>query len=430
MSRSNHFKVRGSAVRAYHRVAARAALFVALLASVTSAATGEEYRLGSQDRLNIRVVEWQTVEGTFREWSAVSGEYAVNASGKLSLPFIGELTAAGKTTEEISETIETTLQQKFGLSDKPEAAVELAQYRPFYVAGDIQTPGQYPYTPDLTVLKAISIAGGMRREASGGRVERDLINAKGNFDVLSDERVRLLVRRARIEAELQDRPDIEVPEEIASDPMLPGILANEKAIMETRQKKLSLQLQALDDLKGLLQQEVTSLEKKVATQTRQVELAKEELAGIGSLAEKGLVVNTRVLSSERTIAEMESKLLDFETAILTARQDISKATQDAINLQNTADSELAVERQEVEAKLVENNIMLETQRGLMSEALTLAPAAAAELDKLSAEPSITIVRSVNGRSTAMLADENSAVWPGDVVKVEWDLPPAGQLSGQ
>jgi len=419
----------GSALQAAFRSSTRAVLGISLIALATSTAVAEEYRLGSQDKLNIRVVEWQTVEGNFREWSAVSGEYSVSAAGSLSLPFIGEVTAAGRTTAEIAETIETTLQQKFGLSDKPEAAVELAEYRPFYISGDVQTPGQYPYAPELTVIKAVSLAGGVRRDLSGGRAERDLINAQGDFEVLSDERVRLLVKRARIDAELAGKTEIEVPQDIASNPKLPGILADEKAILETRQKKLSLQLQALDDLKNLLQQEISSLEKKVATQTRQVELAREELEGVGSLAEKGLVVNTRVLSSERTIADMEGKLLDYETAILTARQDISKADQDAINLKNTADSELAVERQEIEARLIENGINLETQQGLMAEALELAPAAAAARDR-SAEPSITIIRTVNGRTTAILADENSAVWPGDVVKVNWELPAPRQFSGQ
>jgi len=380
----------------------------------------EEYRRGSQDKLNIRVVEWQTVEGTFREWSAVSGLYTVGASGKLSLPFIGEVTATGKTTAEIAETIETTLQQKFGLADKPAASVELAEYRPFYIAGDIQSPGKYPYTPELTVLRAISIAGGLLREESG-RVERDIIDAKGSYDALADKRVRLLVRRARIEAELQGKSEIEVPEEIASDPKLPGILADERAIMEAQQKKLDLQLKALDDLKSLLTQEIDSLEKKIAAQQRQVDLAKKQLQSVDALAEKGLVVNTRVLDSERNIADMESKLLDYETAILEARQEISKADQDAIDLKNTLESDLAIDRQETEAQLVETEIQMNTQRGLLAEAAARAPAAALREDPR-AEPKITIIRTVNGKSTAMLASESSAVWPGDTIKVEVELP--------
>jgi polysaccharide biosynthesis/export protein ExoF len=119
----------------------------------------------------------------------------------------------------------------------------------------------------------------------------------------------------------------------------------------------------------------------------------------------------------------------FYFAELRARQDISKATQDAVNLKSGAESELAIERQEVEAKLIENNIKLETQRGLMAEALALAPSAIQRTDAM-AEPAISIVRSVDGRVSTILADENSSVWPGDVIKVNWEQAPEPQFSGQ
>ncbi|TIP76665.1 MAG: sugar ABC transporter substrate-binding protein, partial [Mesorhizobium sp.] len=103
-------------------------------------------------------------------------------------------------------------------------------YRPFYISGEVQTPGQYPYVPDLTVLRAMSIAGGVRR-ADGQRYARDMINAKGEFDVLQDQRVRLIVRRARIEAQIADKPTFDVPKEVADDPKLASIVADEMAIL-------------------------------------------------------------------------------------------------------------------------------------------------------------------------------------------------------
>ena len=134
------------------------------------------------DKLHIRVVEWQTAEGAVRDWSTISGDYIVGPSGSISLPFIGEMPAAGKTTAEIAAAIGEGLQQKFGLPDRPEASVELAEFRPVFVSGDVQTPGKYPYDPQLTVLKAVSLAGGLRRSADAGlRIERDFINARGNL---------------------------------------------------------------------------------------------------------------------------------------------------------------------------------------------------------------------------------------------------------
>src|SRR5947209_2894319 len=72
-------------------------------------AVADDYRLGSQDKLTIAVAEWQTVEGTFRDWSAVNGDYTVGPSGTLSVPFAGELQAAGKTTFEIATAISEAL---------------------------------------------------------------------------------------------------------------------------------------------------------------------------------------------------------------------------------------------------------------------------------------------------------------------------------
>ncbi|RUW10815.1 polysaccharide export protein, partial [Mesorhizobium sp. M1A.F.Ca.IN.022.05.2.1] len=116
-------------------------------------AVAGDYRLGPQDKLNIRIAEWQTVDGTFRDWSSINGDYSVGPAGTLSVPFVGEMQAAGKTTSEIAAAIGLALQRKLALPDKPEASVEMAQFRPFYISGEVQNPGQFPYVPDLTVLK-------------------------------------------------------------------------------------------------------------------------------------------------------------------------------------------------------------------------------------------------------------------------------------
>ena len=66
---------------------------------------------------------------------------------------------------------------------------------------------------------------------------------------------------------------------------------------------------------------------------------------------KGWWSTQRVLSIEQTIAELEGKVLDMETASLRAKQDIAKATQDATALQNDRDAEIAQDRQQTEADI-------------------------------------------------------------------------------
>jgi exopolysaccharide production protein ExoF len=392
-------------------------LLVLAVALAAVPAQAEEYRLGTMDKLRIKVVEWQTAEGAVRDWSMISGDYTVGPSGNISLPFVGEMPADGKTTSEIADAISEQLQQRFGLLDRPDASVELAEFRPVFISGDVQTPGKYPYAPDLTVLKAVSLAGGVRRAADAGlRVERDFINARGNYDVLVAQRNGLLAKRARLIAETGGQEEIEFPKELQESDEGRKLIADETAFKAARDRQLSVQLKAIEDLKTLLQNEVASLEKKITSQNRQIDLAREELQGIGNLADKGLVVNARVLTIERSIAELEGKVLDMETAALRAKQDISKASQDATNLQNDREAEIAQERQQAEAEIEGLNLKIAMYKDLMAEAMARDPQAALSTGAAAAV-SYSIVRKAGDKATETPAEENTPVLPGDVIKV-------------
>lgn len=407
-----------------HRGAA--GLLAAVLGAVltvlsTMPAGAADYLLGALDKLHIRVAEWRTAEGAVRDWSSLSGDYTVGPSGKISLPFIGELPAAGKTTAEIATEIGDRLQQKFGLLDRPDASVELAEFRPFFISGDVDKPGQYPYVPGLTVLKAVSLSGGLRRSADlGQRFARDFINARGNYEVFAAERNGLIARRARLVAEAEGKAEIDFPNELEQTEAGSKLIADETAFKAAREKRLAEQLAALDDLKKLLQSEIESLEKKIATQNRQIDLSKEELASIGNLAEQGLVVKQRILSIERQTADLEGKVLDMETAALRAKQDISKATQDAATLQSDRDTEIAQDRQQAESDIQQIDLKIAMHRDLMGEAMERDAQAALSSQGTGAaapEVSYTIVREEDGKAAEIAADETTEVLPGDVVKV-------------
>src|SRR5690606_19889002 len=99
------------------------------------AAEGAQYKLGTADKLRIRVAEWQPADGSIRNWDVINGDYSVGPSGALSLPFIGQLDVAGKTPSEVGEAIGAQLQSKFALRNLPSASVEIAQFRPIFLSG-------------------------------------------------------------------------------------------------------------------------------------------------------------------------------------------------------------------------------------------------------------------------------------------------------
>ena len=399
-------------------------IFTYALGLAASPVIAEEtvYHLGVMDQLKIRVAEWQPAEGIVKDWSVIGGDYAVGPGGSISLPFLSDLQVVGKTTGEVANEIGQQLQAKFALRTEPSASVEIAQFRPVYLTGDVTTPGEYPYVPNMTVLKAVSLAGGLRRSDAGQRFARDFINASGNAAVYGSQRGRLIARKARLLAEIEGTDDIAMPALLEKVPNAQALLASETALMKSRRERYELQLQALADLRQLLESEVKSLSQKAQTQQEQLELVEKDRERISRLSEQGLATSQRRLSIEERTADVQSTLLDIDTASLRAKQDISKANQDEINLRNDWEAQRAKELQDTEAELEKLELELSTTRQLMSEALAQS-AESLKFDPAGQAATIkyVVVRDEGGTSREIPVDESTALKPGDVVKVASEL---------
>jgi protein involved in polysaccharide export with SLBB domain len=96
----------------------------------------------------------------------LTGDYQVNTGGYVALPLAGSVKAVGLTPPEL----ETALEKQFTKLRDPRVTVEVTSFRPFYVMGEVQKPGEYPYRAGLNVLSAIAIAGGATYRASTSEV--------------------------------------------------------------------------------------------------------------------------------------------------------------------------------------------------------------------------------------------------------------------
>src|SRR5450759_439057 len=99
----------------------------------------------------------------------ISNAYIVDAGGNVNLPLIGTVPARGSSTQQLSQKIAERLKQ--GYVREPHVTVEVETYRPFFILGEVTTPGQYPYVADMTVEKAVAIAGGFAPRAFKQTVE-------------------------------------------------------------------------------------------------------------------------------------------------------------------------------------------------------------------------------------------------------------------
>lgn len=387
-------------------------LGVALVCSLPLAATtqaAEPYLLGISDRIAIKVVEWLPGEGDFREWSAVGGEYAIGPTGTVSVPFLGEQSAAGHSTAELATQFSTELSQFFGLSNPPNVTIEVVAFGPIYVLGDVQTPGEYAYRPGLNVIKALSLAGGEKTSSNAARSDRDLIAAQGSYGVLRGQLERLIATRARLDAELAGDAQVEVPQELASLEDSSAIISVEQAVLDANASKSDGQELSLSEYSELLNRELTTLQQKQATVEGQLARAKEEQAGVQSLADSGLAANNRVSAIAQTVADLETRLLDIGIAILRAQKDINDTDRNLLSLGSNRTADLTTERQQVDAQIADLRGQVATQQSLMTDALLMGASGASDL----IDHKYVIIRD----GAEIEATDVTALQPGDVVKV-------------
>lgn len=139
------------------------AVLVLLAAALPARAqTGSElssYKLGVGDVITVQVVGEDDLK---RE------KVRLSDAGTLSFPYLGEIKVRGMTVGELEEYITKGLKGRYLLN--PQVTVTMQEYRNFFVNGQVDKPGGYPYVPGLTVRKAISIAGGFKERASKEKI--------------------------------------------------------------------------------------------------------------------------------------------------------------------------------------------------------------------------------------------------------------------
>jgi protein involved in polysaccharide export with SLBB domain len=408
------------------RTLGRTLLLSLLCASQTVMAA--DYKLGPQDRVRVKVIEWRASIGETYEWAALTGEYTVNAEGRVFLPLVGEVEASGLNLMGLSKNISQGLKNRVGLVELPDTSVEIVQARPFYIIGSVERPGEYPYRTGLTVLQAVSVAGGFSRaiDNAEGRLDRESITGRGNLTVLNLQKNTLVARLARLQAEEQGSDTITFPASLTDrkdEPSNAQMMQEERLIFESRRNTVQTQVAALDRLKTLLQQTIVSMTARIETQDRQYAMVQKELKSVTTLVEKGLAVAPRQLVLERTAVEIEGRRLEMETAALRAQQDLNRAERDAADLLHQRRNDIVLEMREIQSRLEEVTQKLTTADRLLFETEVIAPQAAEERMQAVKEnrPIYALVRKANGKDVETIVTENTDVLPGDIVKVQRPL---------
>jgi polysaccharide export outer membrane protein len=135
-----------------------ACLLVLLATAVSAPADDNAYRLGPGDKVRVTV---------YNE-ADLSGDFEISGQGDVALPLIGQVHVADRTITDV----EAIIAQKYGKDYlvNPRVNVEVLNYRPFFILGEVKTPGSYPYVNGMTVLNAVALAGGYTNRANRDRI--------------------------------------------------------------------------------------------------------------------------------------------------------------------------------------------------------------------------------------------------------------------
>lgn len=122
--------------------------------TVAHSAPDSEYRLAPGDKIRVNVFGEDTL----------SGDFSITSAGNLTFPLVGNVSATGQTVEQLQEALRIRLAD--GYVRDPKVSIQVVSFRPYYILGEVNRPGEYPASTGLTLEQAVAAAGGYTYRAN------------------------------------------------------------------------------------------------------------------------------------------------------------------------------------------------------------------------------------------------------------------------
>ena len=379
-------------------------------------AQADDYRLAAQTKIHISIIQWNPSKGEYQRWEALSGDFLVSSQGTIGLPVVGSLDVGGKTSTEVAAQISAALHDKMGLISPPDVSIEIAQYPSIYVVGAVTTPGAYQFRPDLTVLQAVALAGGRYRPPPE-KAGQSGISLLGDLTTLRTNKLRLLGRIARLQAELSGDAEIHFPAELTSNDagdVAGQVMALERSLFTARANEKTRQVEKLADLRKMYTNELDMLAAKSKDTGEEITQTETEVDKITKLVEQGIVTSSRWAELRRVLGQMRAEHAQGDIEAMRARQGLSETTRQEFSIDDQRQTEVATQLRDAQSEFTEAKTREYTIRQLLQADSTVAPGAAADGNS---DLKLVIVRQDRQGPKELNASETTPLAPGDVVKV-------------
>lgn len=401
------------------RMAARIVLALGMMLHAYPLCAATEYRLQPGD-----VIEFSVIG--LPEWRH---RVTVDVNGIVGLPLLGSVEVVGLTISQLRINVLQALQTKVirqrGADGKEniivigpdEVTLNIAEYRPIYVIGDVAKPGEQQFRPGMTVRQAIALAGGVtpvKLPSSNPLIDAADLRSEYQTHLTEVEKQQAIVNRLRAELEAmtqRDPRDHKAPK--APDAPLPTseIVRIETERMNARQGDFENERAYLSQVIQQVKSQLAYLEE----QQRQTEKAfaeqSESLKQLRTMYDRGLVAQNRLVDEQRALAYTSERLL--QTAARTA--EVTKSERDLTRqLEKLPDQrrmDLLSELQEATALLSTTQVRLKSS----AEKLLYARMPAAILRNVK-QQQIRAYRKGRAEGDLVIAEDMEVI-SGDVIEV-------------
>ncbi|MDM9620284.1 MULTISPECIES: polysaccharide biosynthesis/export family protein [unclassified Rhizobium] len=380
-------------------------LYLMLLGS----AHGEEkYLLQPGDSLEV----WVAQEDDLRR------NVVVEPDGWVSFPLAGHLKAEGLTVTQVEAALSEKLRPFF--KENPNLTIMLRPdplHQPnVFMAGEVTTPGSFPYRKGMTVLHGVSVAGGLHRSEMLAADQDRSIVVKRSIEAAQSKLEQLAARYARFQAELNGGATVEVNDKNNR------FIAQEQTLLDAYRQSLTAQTAARHEAEAMGARNLDSIKEQMAILGRRIVFATQRRDATAALVEKGALQAGQQFDRENELAELQSGRSQLDSEMTTVQRAMN--TEIAV-----IDTALRTQRE----KLLSDIVDLERDQQATRESLADAQKVMQvyENGMTAARQSnqrttvFTIIRTVDGEPQEIEANEMTPLEPGDLVRVMYQTMDTG-----
>ncbi|GJE04183.1 polysaccharide biosynthesis/export family protein [Methylobacterium isbiliense] len=384
---------------------------IALAALLIVPASADSFRLGPEDRVDVRVFGRPDMSLALR----------VDGDGNLRLPLVGSVGASGQTIDEVEARLVAACRERAGILE-PRVTVTVLETAPIFVGGAVQTPGRYAWATDLTAAKAYVLAGGAPRlfESAGPLLVFEAYRAVEQEEQTQTRLAAAILRRARLSAEAASAASFDLPDGWAEG-LKPAqaevLLTRERHLFAKRREAMTGEIKNLKRQSQILVEQEAALKASLTKKGLQLTLLQQELSAISGDSENArLVPVTRLLALKRSIVDTENDQREIERRISETKLQAANAEQTSANLENSRTIEASGQLAEVERELISLRESLLPVRRRAEVGRTTVGASDGRGARARV-PVFTIRREMSGTIQVLQADADTRLMPRDLVQI-------------